>query len=187
MKADNQRIIRRILRVNHSGEHGAVAIYSSQLRRARKHFPEITPWLEKTLGHELRHRDEFLSAMPSRGAKTCRAMYVWHFGGAALGFISALFDRTGVMVCTTAVERTVHRHLVEQIHFLENSDGELAAIVKNILKEEDAHLAIAEKQHDPTRASAKILAAIISAATEVLIFMSTRGDSRKLNVWLKNA
>ena len=91
------------------------------------------------------------------------------------------------MVCTAAVERTVHRHLVEQIHFLENSDGELAAIVKNILKEEDAHLAIAEKQHDPTRASAKILAAIISAATEVLIFMSTRGDSRKLNVWLKNA
>ncbi|HRE44597.1 MAG TPA: demethoxyubiquinone hydroxylase family protein, partial [Terricaulis sp.] len=58
------RIIRRILRVNHAGEHGAVFIYSAQLARARRAYPDLIPWLEETLAHEQRHRARFYEAMP---------------------------------------------------------------------------------------------------------------------------
>ncbi|MEM9234257.1 MAG: demethoxyubiquinone hydroxylase family protein, partial [Pseudomonadota bacterium] len=35
MKEEQRRIIRRILRVNHAGEHGAVSIYGAQIAKAR--------------------------------------------------------------------------------------------------------------------------------------------------------
>ncbi|WP_414731777.1 demethoxyubiquinone hydroxylase family protein [Vitreimonas sp.] len=46
------RLIPRILRVNHAGEHGAVAIYAAQLAQARKRHPDLVPWLSETLSHE---------------------------------------------------------------------------------------------------------------------------------------
>ena len=184
LESEESRIIRRILRVNHSGEHGAVAIYSSQIDRARKNYPDILPWLEETLKHELRHRETFLTAMPSRGAKPCRAMLVWRSGGAMLGAITAMFGKSGVMICTAAVERTVHRHLVEQIDFLERADPELAVLVRDILREEDDHLEMAERHHNPDRTSARVLSSIVTCLTEIFIFLSTRGDSRKLHAMM---
>jgi ubiquinone biosynthesis monooxygenase Coq7 len=174
------RLIRRILRVNHAGEHGAVFIYTAQLARARRGYPDLAPWLEETLSHEVRHRARFREAMPARAAKPCRMMFVWSWGGALLGAVTALFGRTGVYVCTAAVERTVHRHLVEQTAFLDGADSDLAALVRDILAEEDEHLAAAEARHDATRLLPRTLSVIIAAATETLIFLSTRGDSLRL-------
>ena len=185
VECKDSRIIRRLLRVNHSGEHGAVAIYSSQINRARKYYSDILPWLEETLKHELRHREAFLAAMPARGAKPCRAMFVWRSGGAVLGAITAMFGRDGVMVCTAAVERTVHRHLVEQIEYLDKTDQELADLVRDILREENEHLEMAERHHDPNRITARWLASVVAGATEMLIFLSTRGDSRKLQAVMR--
>lgn len=174
------RLIRRILRVNHAGEHGAVAIYSAQLKHARRAHPDLIPWLEDTLGHEQAHRARFREAMPSRAAKPCRMMFVWSFGGAMLGALTAACGRAGVYVCTAAVERTVHRHLVEQIAFLDSADPSLAQIVRDILVEEDAHLAHAEAHHDARSLLARALGALVAVATETLIFLSTRGDSLRL-------
>ena len=179
------RLIPRILRVNHAGEHGAVAIYSAQLARARRAYPDLIPWLSETLAHEQKHRTR--EAMPTRTAKPCRLMFVWSFGGAALGALTALSGRTGIYVCTAAVERTVHRHLVEQIAFLERADPALAQIVRDILIEEDAHLAHAEAHHNAHGPFARALAALVSAATETLIFLSTRGDSLHLRRALAHA
>jgi ubiquinone biosynthesis monooxygenase Coq7 len=173
-------LIPRILRVNHAGEHGAVAIYSAQLSHARAKHPDLVPWLEQTLAHEETHRARFREAMPSRRAKPCRLMFVWSFGGAALGAITAACGRTGIYVCTAAVERTVHRHLVEQIAFLDRADPALAEIVRAILVEEDEHLAHAEAHHNKRGVFARMLSVFVEAATETLIFVSTRGDSLKL-------
>ncbi len=174
------RLIPRILRVDHAGEHGAVAIYSAQLAHARRRHPDLVPWLQETLAHEERHRARFREAMPTRAAKPCRLMFVWSFGGAALGALTAACGRTGIYVCTAAVERTVHKHLVEQIAFLDRADPPLAAIVRDILVEEDQHLAHAEAHHNTRGLFAGALSALVSAATETLIFISTRGDSLRL-------
>jgi len=181
-----QRLIRRLLRVDHAGEHGAVSIYGVQLKRARQHYPDLVPWLEGTLAHEVEHQAQFRGAMPSRAAKPCRALIVWSWGGKALGAMTALFGRSGIYICTAAVERTVHHHLQEQLRFLEVSDPPLAQIVASIETQEVEHLAYAESRHDPSRTFARILSAIVASATEALIFLSTRGDSIRLRQALTN-
>ncbi|HWT98845.1 MAG TPA: demethoxyubiquinone hydroxylase family protein [Terriglobales bacterium] len=179
MLSSQQQTIRRILRVNHAGEHGAIAIYERQIRMSR-HYPDLLPWLQETLGHEKQHRGRFRALMPNRLAKPCRAMAVWNTGGALLGLLTAAFGRFGVIVCTAAVERTVHRHLVEQIRYLADRDRELAETIRDIQREEDAHLAFAEANHDPQSIPARLLGAFVAIATEILILISTRGDSTKL-------
>ena len=184
---EKDQVIRRILRVNHAGEHGAVAIYSAQLARVPRQCQALTGWLLETLSHEQRHRDTFLAAMPNRGAKPCRLMAVWTVGGAMLGGMTALLGQTGIMVCTAAVERTVHKHLNDQIAYLSGRDDELAAVIRNIRLEEDEHLAYAEAQHNPKSLFARLLSVVVALLTDILIWISTRGDSLRLQAALRNS
>jgi demethoxyubiquinone hydroxylase (CLK1/Coq7/Cat5 family) len=48
-----------ILRVNHGGEHGAIAIYCAQLAVARGRCPELRTFRTETLSHECEHRQRF--------------------------------------------------------------------------------------------------------------------------------
>ncbi|NJM30982.1 MAG: demethoxyubiquinone hydroxylase family protein [Rhizobiales bacterium] len=84
-----QQIVRRILKVNHAGEHGAIRIYGAQLIVARRRFPGICGKLDEMLGHEIRHHSAFAGAMEPRGAKPCRLMFLWAWGGWWLGFLTA--------------------------------------------------------------------------------------------------
>ena len=175
-----ERLVRRILRVNHAGEHGAVAIYSAQIAQMGDKHPDLSEWLAETLEHEQRHRSEFRAAMPERAAKPCRALSAWRIGGAALGRMTALLGPSAVMVCTAAVERTVHAHMQDQARFLDGCDPKLAKLVREIQAEEEAHLAYAEARQYRVSIFATALSAIVSAATETLIAISTRGDSVRL-------
>jgi len=112
-------------------------------------------------------------------------MAVWSVGGAVLGAATALLGQTGIMVCTAAVEKTVHKHLNEQIAYLSGRDDELAEIIRGIRSEEDEHLAYAEAHHNSDSLYARSLALIVAISTDILIWISTRGDSRKLKAALR--
>jgi 3-demethoxyubiquinol 3-hydroxylase len=181
------RVIRRILRVNHAGEHGAVSIYSAQIAWAKRRAPGDLAWLEETIAHERRHRERFLGAMPQRSAKPCRLLSVWSIGGGVLGWLTSRLGRTGVMICTAAVEKTVHQHLVEQKAFLASHDAELLGIVEEVQRDEDAHLAHAEAHIAANGMGARVAFALVSVVTEVMIFLSTRGDSLRLRAAMRAA
>src|ERR1700721_2962618 len=104
MTGRERRTVARILKVNHAGEHGAIRIYRAQLWVARRCCPEVVPFLEEVLGHEIRHHASFSAAMPSRAARPCRVMALWSNGGLVLGFLTALLGRQGIWICTAAVE-----------------------------------------------------------------------------------
>lgn len=186
MPSDTRRLVQRILRVNHAGEQGAIAIYGAQIARARSRYPNLLPWLEETLGHEKKHRDTFLNLMSARAVAPCPVAGVWSMGGAVLGFVTALFGRFGVVVCTAAVERTVHKHLVEQIAYLKGRDDALADGIRQVQAEEDAHLAFAEANHDPRAPFARVLSVLVEVVTEILIWLATRGDSARLGAVLRD-
>ncbi|MFN4042521.1 MAG: demethoxyubiquinone hydroxylase family protein [Brevundimonas sp.] len=181
----DQRLVRRILRVNHAGEHGAISIYSAQLKRKGAYPADIEAWLAEALDHERAHRAAFQEAMQPRSAKPCRALGVWSVGGWLLGSITAMLGRTGVVACTAAVERTVHGHLEDQIAFLRRCDADLAALVEHIQVEELSHLAYAEANLKPGSLLARPLSVVIACATEILIAASTRGDSIRLRCRLR--
>jgi ubiquinone biosynthesis monooxygenase Coq7 len=180
MEDTADRLIRRILRVNHAGEHGAISIYSAQIGRLGREHSDLMMWLDETRDHERSHRRAFLEAMPSRGAKPCRALAVWSVGGWLLGSLTAALGRDGIMACTVAVERTVHGHLQQQIAYLTRHDPTLAELVVDIQRDEQGHLEYAQSHLADGSALGQVLSPIISCATEILIAISTRGDSLRL-------
>jgi ubiquinone biosynthesis monooxygenase Coq7 len=180
MDARDRVTIARILKVNHAGEYGAIRIYRAQLWLARRLYPDIVSFLEETLSHELQHCVLFHNAMQPRNAAPCCAMALWGRGGFVLGLVTALLGRRGVWICTAAVEATVHRHMDEQLHFLLGKDPELHALISAIQAQELTHLTHAERRITMQSVWGRALSAVIAAATEALIWLSTRGDSIRL-------
>lgn len=155
--------IARIVRVNHAGEFGAIRIYSAQILFARRLWPDCVPSLSEMLGHERTHCAAFRAAMPARRSRPC----IW--------------------ACTAAVEAAVHRHLDDQLFFLANRDHDLHGIILAIREEELAHLHHAEEQLKSPGPALNFLRSLISIATDVLIWLSTWGDSSRMTRALKAA
>lgn len=180
MNARDDRTIRRILKVNHAGEYGAIRIYRAQLWFARHFYPDLVEFLEETLGHEVNHCAMFRNAMYPRSARPCRVMSLWGNGGFVLGAFTALLGSRGIWICTAAVEATVHQHLEHQLSFLVTTDPELHALISDIQQEELMHLTHAEQHMGGSSAWSRLLSACIATATEVLIWLSTWGDSTRM-------
>lgn len=77
---DRDVTMRRILKVNHAGEFGAIRIYGAQILVARRLFPDILPALEEMRRDEIDHCRLFREAMPARSA----TVVSWHSGASAV-------------------------------------------------------------------------------------------------------
>ena len=178
---DALRVIRRILRVNDAGERGGVAMYRTQLAVARWRCPEVVPFLESTRDHEADHARRFRALMPSRGAKICRLPWIWTVGAVLMGGATALFGARAVYLCTEVVERGVHQHLSVQLAFVRGHDPELATLIESVAADEAEHYEHAVRMRGDRRAPLSGLFDLaITASTEVLMWLSTRGDVARL-------
>ena len=142
----NQRVIKRILKVNHAGEYGAIRIYKAQIFMASLFYKDLVPVLSDMLGHEINHCKIFKGHMVARRERPCLTMWLWSYGGFILGAITALMGRNMIMVCTEAVEDAVHKHMDEQINFLKSCDPLLMKDLQDIQTEELSHLKFAQDQ-----------------------------------------
>lgn len=179
--------VRRILKVNHAGEHGAIRIYGAQIAVARRLYPDIVATLEEMRGHEIEHRRIFRELMPSRRARPCRIMTFWSVGGYVLGLVTALLGRNSIWVCTAAVESSVHRHLDDQLNFLQTRDDDVHSAILSIREEELAHLRIAERNAGIANWWGRIVHGVVSVSTEIVIWLSTWGDSTRMARDLREA
>jgi 3-demethoxyubiquinol 3-hydroxylase len=179
--------VARIVRVNHAGEYGAIRIYRAQISVARRLYPDIAHDLGEMLEHEIRHCTVFSAAMPARRSRPCRLISLWATGGALLGFLTALTGRQGIWTCTAAVEAAVHRHLDDQLGFLATRDRDLHDAIRNIRVEELSHLHHAEMQLQPPNLYHRALRTLISFLTDLMIWLSTWGDSARMARDLRRA
>jgi len=169
--------LRDILRVDHAGEVGAIRIYRAQIAIARRRAPDLVPTLLESLGDEITHRDFFAAAMDERGIVPCHMLGLWWSGGAILGAITALLGRDAILTCTEAVERTVHRHMNDQIRWLTSRDGGLADGLAAIRDQEVGHLEAARAAGGRRPCW---LDGAIAAVTEMLVWTSTYGAPARL-------
>lgn len=175
-----ERTRARMLRVDHSGERGAVAVYSGQLLFSKLLDDKTVGFLQTARAHEIEHRAAFREAMNERGVSPCATGWLWIAGGFALGVLSVFGGRRGIMACTAAIERAVHGHLGDQIAYLEPRDPQLAAVLRRINVEEVEHMQMGEEGYNPDCRSASLFTGFISSITHALIFLSTFGDSSRL-------
>lgn len=131
---------KKILKVNHAGEFGAVNIYRSQLFISRLFMRDLVPQIEDFLADEKRHLDIFWTEIQRRKGVKCKSYWLCGLGGYFMGFVSALLGRRGIMACTWAVESVVVEHLHNQILFLKDKkDAEALEAVEAILEDEQNH------------------------------------------------
>jgi ubiquinone biosynthesis monooxygenase Coq7 len=160
--------------VNHAGEFGAVNIYRAQLLVARLIMPSLVPQLEEFIAHERRHLETFADVLRVRRIPRCKSYWFCGLGGFALGLLTSVFGRSGIMACTAAVETVVTGHLVEQLTFLESQgDWEGAAAVRSIVADEEEHkaLGIAQGRDSPIF---EPLGAVVAVATSSVIWLGMR-------------
>lgn len=172
--------VRRILKVNHAGEYGAIRIYRAQIFMARIFYPELVAFLDETLSHEINHCEVFRAALQARNGRPCRIMALWGNGGYLLGALAAMFGRQGVWICTAAVEGAVHRHLDAQLNFLKSRDVDLHGLILGIQAEELAHLNHAADRIKTDAIWSRAMRSAIALATECAIWLSTWGDSTRM-------
>lgn len=167
------------MKVNHAGEYGAIRIYGAQLFVSKILHKDLAPFLERTLVHEIDHAQKFIEAMKVRQVRPCNAMPLWGIGGWILGFVTACMGKNSVMICTEAVESAVHKHLQDQIRYLEGKDAELRSLILDIEKEEIEHLEYAQ-QNVKRSWLTKPLSNFITVSTEIVIWLSTQGDLTRM-------
>lgn len=182
LRAAERRVVANILRVDHAGEYAAIRIYEGQCLLARWRAPEIVPFLRHALEDERGHRTAFESLMRDRRVIPCRTLALWGVAGWVLGLATGILGRTAVLVCTEAVERTVHRHLNDQRSWLGDRDPTVADEIGRIQVEELEHLQFAEARANGSAKSvlAQLLDGLVAACTEALIWLSTYGASSRM-------
>lgn len=167
-----------ILRVNHAGECGAIRIYEGQRALARWRSPDLLTFLDRALEDERGHRDAFALLMTQREITPCAMSTFWGVGGWLLGMATGALGRSAILVCTEAVERTVHRHLEHQLAWLADRHADVTGIIQAIQVEELAHLEGARDRLDMS--SGGLLGQVIAGTTELLIWLSTYGASSRM-------
>jgi len=137
----------KILKVNHAGEFGAICIYRAQILVGKLFGRDYVPLLESFLSDETRHLRIFWEEIQRRGGVKCKSYWLCGVGGWAMGFVSALFGKSGVMACTWAVESVVTSHLQAQLTYLQSkNDAQAFEAVSSILDDEANHRDLGAKE-----------------------------------------
>jgi ubiquinone biosynthesis monooxygenase Coq7 len=143
------RRLEEIIRVDHAGEYGAVAIYRGQRAVFDRlpHKRRIARQLEHMEADEQAHLDAFDRLLATRRVRPTALMPLWSAAGYALGVATALLGEKAAHACTEAVEAVIEGHYTEQVEELtRRGEPELAATFAQFRDEEIAHkdLAVAE-------------------------------------------
>ncbi len=126
-----------LMRVNHTGEVCAQALYQGQALTAK--LPEVRAEMEHAAEEEIDHLvwcEERLSALDSHPSLLNPLWYAMSFGiGAGAGLISDKMSLGFV----AATEEQVCQHLAEHLDTLPEGDFASKAVVKQMLIDEEKH------------------------------------------------
>ncbi|MGJ8662881.1 MAG: demethoxyubiquinone hydroxylase family protein [Marinicella sp.] len=165
---------KKILKVNHAGEFGAINIYRAQILVASVFMQDMKPLLQEFMEDETRHLNVFWDEIQARNGVKCKSYWLCGVGGYFMGFVSALFGRKGIMACTWAVESVVVNHLKQQLVYLKNNHDQNAyEAVNSILKDEENHRDISQDL-DGRNIFLKPFRFLVSSFTEIIIKFGMR-------------
>lgn len=168
-KASSRKEIESIIRVNHAGEYGAKRIYQGQLS-VLKGNKEIQEMYEQ----ELKHLEYFDHEMKKRRVRPTVLSPLWHFGGFAMGAVTAILGQKAAMLCTVAVEEVIEEHYASQLKKLDNSEPILKAKIKQFREEEMEHKDVGLKHGAKEAPAYRILKSTIKNITKTAIYLSKK-------------
>ncbi len=165
-----------ILRVDHAGELGAVAIYRGQqaVFSAGRGREAIAEQLGEMQAHEAVHLAAFDKLLVERGVRPTLMTPLWRAAGFALGAGTALLGEKAAHACTEAVETVIEGHYADQIAELAPRDPELAAKLSKFRDDELAHRDHAVEAGAREAPGYAVLSAVIGAGCRAAIRLAEK-------------
>lgn len=166
------RLIDRLLRVDHAGEYGAVRIYEGQLAvlGGTQSAEAVAHMAEK----EREHLQTFERLLPERRVRPSLLLPVWHVAGFALGAATALLGPKAAMACTVAVEEVIDKHYADQVALLGDDEIELRSLCERYRDDELEHRDTALQQGATEAPGYRPLTAIVRAGSRAAIWLAER-------------
>lgn len=178
MTADRNSSRRRaMLRVDHAGEYGAVAIYEGQLAVFGKSsgHDRIKRQLEEMASQEQAHLDAFDDILVRERIRPTLMSPIWKAAGFTLGATTALLGEKAAHACTEAVETVIEEHYAHQIEALRASgDTDLAERISAFRDDEIAHRDLASEEGARHAPAYPLLSAVIRTGCRLAIRISER-------------
>lgn len=133
--------IDKMLRVDHAGEYGAVAIYRGQRAvfdqlRSKK---RIAAQIADMEAGEAEHLKTFSALLSDRQIRPSLLSPLWNIAGFGLGAASALMGEKAAMACTAAVEDVIERHYAAQAAALRETEPALSDTIERFCEDERGH------------------------------------------------
>ena len=140
--------IGEMLRVDHAGEYGAVAIYRGQRAVFDRlpHKARTAALLKEMEEGEHHHLSTFDRLLDERNVRPTLLAPLWNAAGFGLGAATALMGEKAAMACTEAVEDVIEKHYAEQIDELGDNEPELRETVRQFREDELGHKHTAEEE-----------------------------------------
>ncbi len=173
--ADRTRLA-EILRVDHAGELGAVAIYQGQraVFAALDRPPALAAQVEEMAAHEAVHLAAFDRLLTERGVRPTILTPLWRLAGFALGAGTALMGEKAAHACTEAVETVIEQHYADQVSELRTREPALAEELSRYRDDELGHRdqAVAGGAHEAPGYA--VLSAVIGAGCRAAIRLAEK-------------
>ena len=163
--------IAQMLRVDHAGEYGAVAIYRGQQAVFRRNAKTrtIAAQLAKMEAEEQKHLDAFDKLLVTRNVRPTAMTPIWNAAGYGLGVVTALMGEKAAHACTEAVENVIEQHYGEQVEEIKEEEPELAATFAQFREDELHHRDTAVEAGAHEAPAYGILSRVITAGCKAAI------------------
>jgi ubiquinone biosynthesis monooxygenase Coq7 len=137
LSAEERRHAAGLMRVNHTGEVCAQALYSAQTLAARD--PEIRRRFAAAAREEEDHLAWTQQRLGELGSRASYANPLWYAGSFAIGLAASLGGDRANLGFVVETERQVEEHLTEHMERLPESDTRSRAVVAAMRDDEARH------------------------------------------------
>lgn len=139
----DRRVSEGLMRVNHTGEICAQALYSAQALTARN--PEVRQRMQRAAAEENDHLIWCESRVHELGGHLSYLNPVWYAGSFAIGALAGLAGDRWNLGFVVETERQVEGHLDEHLQRLPGEDAKSRAIVAQMRIDEGNHAEMAQR------------------------------------------
>jgi ubiquinone biosynthesis monooxygenase Coq7 len=136
-KPGDRRHAAALMRVNHSGEVAAQALYQGQAAVASS--PTTQAALSEAAREETDHLAWCASRIQELGGRTSLLNPLWYAGSFAIGALAGLAGDRASLGFVAETERQVVEHLEGHLHRLPQTDARTRAIVQQMSADEERH------------------------------------------------
>lgn len=141
LRANEKKHIAGLMRVNHSGEVCAQALYQGQALTAR--LSHVKKQMAQAAAEEVDHLAWCEERLYELGYKTSRLNLFWYTGSLLIGAFAGLAGDKISLGFVAETERQVTAHLQRHLNDIPQNDAKTKAILKLMQEDEEHHASVA--------------------------------------------